>query len=173
MQPASLLSLQAGLDLAIEARGDEHLYRLQCLAGNVQSAMIAKRRAISLAMGLAIVSRDAHVPQLFASADCTLLAAAWHAGRRVIEGHALPHPEAESTAQAVSAGAYLDAILAGQIVSLNSHRLSYDSADDITYITNAYGIDAVRVGRPTLDLVAGFVSDMLAGRDYGPTPTPI
>ena len=72
----------------------------------------------------------------------------------------LPTPE-ELTAKLAS----------GELVTIECHSVSYDSADNMTWYTNPYGIDGVLFnGLPTLAGVRRFLTDMARGVDYGPTP---
>ncbi|WP_213781768.1 hypothetical protein [Caballeronia sp. dw_276] len=59
----------------------------------------------------------------------------------------------------------------GESVSIECHSVVYDSADNLTWYTNPYGIDGVLFnGLPTLAGVRRFLTDMARGVDYGPTP---
>lgn len=65
----------------------------------------------------------------------------------------------------------LEKLLAGEKIKVNCHTVLYDDDDMMTWYTNPYGIDGIICGgKPTLEAVTQFLSDMAAGVDYGPTP---
>ncbi|RQR11303.1 hypothetical protein [Burkholderia stagnalis] len=62
-------------------------------------------------------------------------------------------------------------LLSGEGESINGHFVVYDSDDGMTWCTNPYGIDGVLFnGRPTIDSVRKFLTDMARGMEYGPLP---
>lgn len=73
----------------------------------------------------------------------------------------LPTPE-ELTASLASGESHSD---------INGHFVVYDQEDDMTWITNPYGVDGVLCnGVPTVNGIRSFLTDMARGVEYGPVP---
>jgi hypothetical protein len=54
-------------------------------------------------------------------------------------------------------------------VEIDGHKLNYDAANDLIWITNPYGVDAGII-HPNEDSVANFLKVIASGEMYGPEP---
>jgi hypothetical protein len=65
----------------------------------------------------------------------------------------------------------LTALMAGNTIEANGHRISWDDDDQVVWCTNPYGVDTLVCSRnPTVVDMRRFLRDMAYGRTYGRTP---
>ena len=169
---------------AIDARACEALSEIAYMAGDDERGFDLQEDAASIA--IAIAFETATMPLLFANSE--LLREAWqetHNLRELQEKEEQAH-EAAKTWQAkviahIKAGEWesldlptpqdaLNTLLAGEQIEANGHTAQYDVGDDITWLTNAYGIDGILCNKPDLRAVTSFLTDMAKGIEYGPVP---
>lgn len=64
----------------------------------------------------------------------------------------------------------LNALLDGEVLEVNGHRIEYDPADGVTWYTNPYGIDGVLCHVPSIESVTVFLERMASGAVFGLVP---
>lgn len=171
---------------AIDATACNALSEIFHMTSSFERAFDFEEEAVSIAISLAWETDV--LPQMFE--NHLILREAWETTREVIVQEqtetlrcAARRAQQELIESYIAAGNWVELglpappealliLLAGDQLEANGHTTQYDSADDVTWYTNPYGVDGILcTGKPTLERVTAFLGHMARGKDYGPVPS--
>lgn len=174
------------LHRAIDARVCVEHAAICEFAGALSRAFDWQEEAASIAISLAW--ENAEFPLLFA--HNAFLRETWENTRRIVCEQQSQRQRKEAEAArwieidaALASGDWdalglqqpseaLTHLLEHQTLTVHGYRVRYDAADGITWYTNPYGVDGILCnGKPSLEVVTGFLTDMARGKEYGLLPT--
>lgn len=157
------------IEQAIHARAE---WALAHVASVICGASVSYERARVLAERAGNDNPHARCPTLLA--DFAELAESFDAG----QAHTRQTDRVESALLArdwqalglPTPTALLAQLLANGSSSIDGILLTWESDLEVTWYTNAYGIDGALCGRPDLAVLQRFLTDTARGLEYGPIP---
>lgn len=146
---------------------DDEACRIRKALGDEVRYAGLRHRAITLVEDLGAEHHDASCPSLLA--DIEPLARAFRESQAraredaailaSLEERGLPAPQT-----------LLSELLASGTACVNCTGLTWEEELNVTWYTNAYGIDGLLCGRPDLKAMQSFLIDVARGVEYGPVP---
>ncbi|MBQ4855669.1 hypothetical protein IMW82_13405 [Rhodanobacter sp. B2A1Ga4] len=157
------------IEQAIHARAE---WAFAHIASLISRASVGYERARVLAERAGNDNQDAPCPTLLA--DIAELAESFDAG----QAHTRDADRVESALLASdwqalglpTPTALLAQLLASGSYSIDGTLLTWERDLEVTWYTNAYGIDGALCGRPDLAVLQRFLTDTARGIEYGPVP---